>query len=218
MIKISGPLKTELMKQFHSPVRDIVRGVVAGTTLAGLPVALTVDALRKGKKKYTKDERKKRQSQSSMISLPITLAASGTIGYMLGKRRAKLDVLDHLKYIRNDKNIDRGYRKWSENFHKEHEKARERFRKAWEDMGVSPRKEYEPKTNAGKQFNDALKPQRQKKDATAKYREYALKHHPDKGGNIEHMSDINNVWDNFKKHHFEKLAYLTNKIKTFYGI
>jgi len=45
-----------------------------------------------------------------------------------------------------------------------------------------------------------------------------MKHHPDKGGDIKNMQDINSVWSDFKKYHFDKLAYFTNKIKIFYGM
>lgn len=47
-----------------------------------------------------------------------------------------------------------------------------------------------------------------KAEAKAKYREAAIKNHPDKGGSNEAMGAINSEWDNFKASpHFDKLAF-----------
>jgi hypothetical protein len=68
----------------------------------------------------------------------------------------------------------------------------------------------------GKQFDSILKKQTKKADAVKIFKTHVMKHHPDKDGDIKNMQDINSVWNDFKKYHFDKLAYFTNKIKTFY--
>ena len=55
---------------------------------------------------------------------------------------------------------------------------------------------------------DWLKGVKTKADAKKAYRAQALKHHPDRGGNADTMKKVNQEWDTFRKHHFEKLSHL----------
>lgn len=55
---------------------------------------------------------------------------------------------------------------------------------------------------------DWLKGVKTKADAKTKFREQAKTHHPDRGGSEEKMKKVNSEWDNFQKHHFNKLAFL----------
>lgn len=64
------------------------------------------------------------------------------------------------------------------------------------------------KTDIGKQFHSNLNSLKTKAEATRVFREAAMKHHPDKGGSVEAMKDINGIWNEFKKYKFNKLAYL----------
>lgn len=57
-----------------------------------------------------------------------------------------------------------------------------------------------------------LKGVKTKAEAKAKHRAEALKHHPDRGGSEEKMKKLNNDWDNFKAHHFDKLSYILPRI------
>jgi hypothetical protein len=43
-------------------------------------------------------------------------------------------------------------------------------------------------------------------EAKSAYKAQALKHHPDRGGSAEKMKNINQEWESFKKHHFDKLS------------
>jgi hypothetical protein len=65
-----------------------------------------------------------------------------------------------------------------------------------------------PLNAVGKQFEDKLHSVKKKVDATKVFRSHVMQHHPDKGGKVEDMASINNVWDSFKKYKFDKLAFL----------
>lgn len=53
---------------------------------------------------------------------------------------------------------------------------------------------------------DWLKNVKTKKDAKKAYHTHAMKNHPDRGGSEDAMKKINADWDDFQKHHFDKLS------------
>jgi gas vesicle protein len=106
-------------------------------------------------------------------------------------------------------------RQWRESSKSRRESAWDEFKRGGQYGSAKSTYENNSMGTIGKGFDGTLNSQTKKVDALKKYKEHALKHHPDKGGTLKDMQDINAVWDNFKKTKFEKLAYY---IKRRYGI
>lgn len=60
-------------------------------------------------------------------------------------------------------------------------------------------------------YPDWLKGSKNKADAKKRYRDLAMKHHPDRGGNPEHMKKVNEEWEGAQAHKdFPKMASLVS--------
>lgn len=121
----------------------------------------------------------------------------------------------------------RGFKERSEQRKREYQQSYERRKKQQDDFYEEfKRKQGSRSGNSGRCFNSGSRTVQDlmndmdaptggfktKAEATKHYKRMVMKHHPDRGGDVEKMKKINKAFDDFKAHPdgFEKLAGLAN--------